>query len=465
MESLDAEFAPQQFIEQMPVSIAIFDNEMRYLAVSRRHLADLAWLFSTDVLTPDTVIGRTFREVSPKMPARWGDAHDRVLAGEELGNEEDFVPRQDGRVVWVRWTMKPWRDSYGQIGGALLFSELVTEQIEIRHALYESESRARATFENAAVGISHVTPDGRFLRFNKALSRILGWPADELITKTVQDITHPEDLPHELAQLQTLNDGKADSFAIDKRDLRKDGTIVWIRRTVGCVRRYDGSVDYFVSVVEDISARKRAEEQVNLLMREAKHRVRNLLGLVQVIARQTAAGGREDFIERFTERIQALAANQDLLGRNQQQGADLADLVRTQLAHFADLVGSRIMVHGPRLRLNAAAAQTIGLALHELATNAGKYGALSTDSGRVDVGWQVDGHILIMSWTERGGPPVQAPDHRGFGTTVIDSMVKRAVSGEVQLNYAASGMEWRLTSPAANVLEQLPKDDGARGAA
>jgi PAS domain S-box-containing protein len=86
--------------------------------------------------------------------------------------------------------------------------------------------------------------------------------ADELITKTIQDITHPDDLPHELAQLQALNDGKADSFAIDKRDLRKDGTIVWIRRTVSCVRSNDGSIDYFVSVVEDISARKRAKEQV-----------------------------------------------------------------------------------------------------------------------------------------------------------------------------------------------------------
>ena len=280
------------------------------------------------------------------MPARWGDAHDRVLAGEELAKEEDFVPRQDGRVVWVRWAMRPWRDSRGQIGGALLFSELVTDQIEIRHALYESESRARAAFENAAVGISHVTPDGRFLRFNKALSRILGWPADELIAKTVRDITHPDDLPHELSQLRDLNDGKVDSCAIDKRDLRKDGTIVWIRRTLSSVRRTDGSIDYFVSIVEDISARKRAEEQVRFLMREARHRVKNLLGLVQAIARQTVASSVKEFIKRFTERLQALAANQDLLGRDERRGADLEVLVRSQLAHFMDLVGSRITARG-----------------------------------------------------------------------------------------------------------------------
>jgi hypothetical protein len=165
MDSLFATHAPQPFIEQMPAAIAIFDGGMRYQAVSRRHLSDLAWLFSTEVLAPDKVIGRTFFEVSPEAPPRWRDAHDRVLAGEELGREEDFVPRKDGRAVWVRWSMGPWRNVHGRIGGALLISELITEQVEIRHALHESEARFRATFENAAVGITHVAPDGNVLSF------------------------------------------------------------------------------------------------------------------------------------------------------------------------------------------------------------------------------------------------------------------------------------------------------------
>jgi len=189
-------------------------------------------------------------------------------------------------------------------------------------------------------------------------------------------------------------------------------------------------------------------------MREVSHRAKNMLSLVQAIARQTAAREPEDFIGRFTERIQVLAANQDLLVRNKWQGVDTEDLVRAQLAHFADLIESRIAVHGPKLRLNAAAAQAVGLALHELATNAGKYGALSTDAGRVDVGWRLGGDIFAMSWTERAGPPVRPPERRGFGSTVIDSMAKRAVSGEVELDYAPSGLEWRLTCPAANALER-----------
>src|SRR6267154_2088933 len=327
-----------------------------------RRPSDLAWLFSTEVLPPDKVIGRTIYEVSPDAPLRWRDVLARVLAGEELSQEEDFVLRKDGRAAWVRWSMRPWRNVHGRIGGALLISEMITEQVEIRHALADSEARFRATFENAAVGITPVAPDGRLLRFNKALSRLLGWPADELITKSVQEITHPEDRAAELAQFKQLEGGRVDSYSMEKRDLRKDGTIVWIRLTRSCVRKSDGSVDYFVAVVEDISARKRAEEQLHLLMREANHRVKNLLSLVQAIARQTAAGNVEGFIARFTERIQALAANQDLLGRDEWQGADLEDLVRAHLAHFADLVGSRITVHGSKLQFNATGAQAIGRA-------------------------------------------------------------------------------------------------------
>jgi two-component sensor histidine kinase len=178
-----------------------------------------------------------------------------------------------------------------------------------------------------------------------------------------------------------------------------------------------------------------------------------MLSVVDAIAHQTAARNPEDFIERFSERIQALSANQDLLVRNEWNGVEIEDLVRAQLAHFADLISSRIGVHGPRLRFTAASAQAIGLALHELATNAGKYGSLSTDKGRVNVCWRIEGDILTMTWTERGGPPVSPPERRGFGTVVIETMAERSVGGSVDLEYASSGVTWRLTCPAANALE------------
>jgi two-component sensor histidine kinase len=129
--------------------------------------------------------------------------------------------------------------------------------------------------------------------------------------------------------------------------------------------------------------------------------------------------------------------------------------VRAQLAHFLDLVGSRIVVDGPLLRLNPASAQAIGLALHELATNAGKYGALSTNSGRVDVCWGTVGDTFSMSWTERDGPPISAPKRLGFGTTVLEAMVTHSLDGAVDLDYASSGVSWRLACPTANALERM----------
>jgi PAS domain S-box-containing protein len=301
MESRLAEREAQLalFVEHAPAAIAMFDDKMRYLAVSCRFLSDYELADSAEV------IGRSHYEVFPDIPPRWREIHARVLAGEELAHEEDFFPRLDGRICWVRWSMKPWRAVNGRIGGAMLFAEVITEQVEAKRALAESDVRFRATFENAAVGIAHLAPDLRWLRANEALCRLLGYPVDELVTKSLQDITHADDLAADLPQIEQMRDGKIDSYDMDKRYLRKDGSIVWARLTVSCVRKGDRSVDYFVSVVEDISARKAHEEQIHLLMREVNHRAKNMFSLVQAIARQTAARQPEDGKESHARDVAA----------------------------------------------------------------------------------------------------------------------------------------------------------------
>jgi len=214
--------------------------------------------------------------------------------------------------------------------------------------------------------------------------------------------------------------------------------------------------------------RHEREEKEHLLMREINHRAKNMLSVVHSIAQQTATQNPEDFVKSFSERIQALSANQDLLVRNEWNGVEIEDLVSAQLAHFADLIGSRVLVDGPRLRLTPASAQAIGLALHELATNAGKYGALSTERGRVDISWGTAGNTFTMSWTERDGPPVSAPERQGFGTAVMEAMAERSVDGTVDLDYPRSGLTWHLSCPAVNALEPGERDqrnrtDGANG--
>jgi two-component sensor histidine kinase len=187
-------------------------------------------------------------------------------------------------------------------------------------------------------------------------------------------------------------------------------------------------------------------------MREVNHRSRNMLGVVDAIAHQTVAGSPEDYVERFSERIRALAAYQDLLVRSEWHGVEIRDLARAQLSLYADLIGSRIVMRGAKLCLNPASAQAIGLALNELATNAAKYGALSSDTGYIDIGWGTDGDTLTISWTEHDGPPVCRPQRRGFGSTVMETMTEQTIGGKVDLDYAPSGVTWRLTCPAANAL-------------
>jgi PAS domain S-box-containing protein len=213
-----------------------------------------------------------------------------------------------------------------------------------------------------------------------------------------------------------------------------------------------------LAVVRDITERKRAETHLQLLMREVDHRAKNILSVVQAIAQRAVASSYQEFISQFRERIRGLSASHGLLVRNEWQNVSLAELARSQLAYVGDLLESRITVHGPDLRITAAAAQTIGMALHELATNAGKYGALSTDTGHVDIVWRLERagagrRRFTIEWSECGGPTVVAPTRRGFGWSVLCQLTKMSLGANVTLEYAPTGVIWRLGCPADRVCE------------
>jgi PAS domain S-box-containing protein len=392
------------------------------------------------------IIGKLFWEAgwwhAPETREWIRKAFERAAAGTSFHGELTYVLK-NGAVGVTDIAFVPIKDEAGHVTSVFVPGTDVTDRAR----------QYRATFENAAVGIAYLSPDVKWLRVNRTFARIVGYTPDELVCKSVQDITHPDDLESSLAEAERLRSGRADSYELEKRYVRKDGTPVWVHITGTAVRRNDGSVDQFVAMIQDITERKEDEEREHLLMREINHRAKNMLSVVDAIAHQTATRNPDDFVERFSERIQALSANQDLLIRNEWKGVDVEDLVLAQLLHFRDLVSTRIAIQGPKLRLKPAAAQAIGLALHELATNAGKYGALSTDSGRVDINSGTHGGTFTMSWTEREGPPTSPPHRRGFGTIVLKDMAERSVGGEVDLDYAPSGATWRLTCPIENALE------------
>jgi two-component sensor histidine kinase len=193
-------------------------------------------------------------------------------------------------------------------------------------------------------------------------------------------------------------------------------------------------------------------------MREACHRAKNLLTVVQVMARHTTDEiDAKAFAERLCQRLAGLAATHDLLVAANWRGVDIRNLARAQLAQFGGLVGTRITLVGPPLRLRPAAAQSIGMALRELTTNAAQYGALSSAAGSLRVEWDVVGTDretrVSMRWSEEREPAPEAPQRRGFGHTATVDMVRRALDADVTLIHRPSGTVWELVSPAAWALE------------
>jgi two-component sensor histidine kinase len=198
-------------------------------------------------------------------------------------------------------------------------------------------------------------------------------------------------------------------------------------------------------------------------MRELNHRSKNMFALVQAVARQTFTAKPDTFLDRFEERMEALAAGQDLLVRNEWKGVDLEELVRSQLAHFKDLIGTLIELKGPPLFISASAAQTIGMALHELATNAGKYGALSCEGGSIEIGWDLEGgetaeETFMIEWREHGGPPVTAPTKQGFGSSILRDVTASNLNAKVELGFPIEGVRWHLRCPAVEVRDANTSD-------
>ncbi len=405
------------------------------------------------------LLARTVLDIThPDDRDRSRELGDRQAAGELVAFDvEKRYIHKDGHVVWARTTVNVIPDGSGRPWRQTSVIQNITARKQAEQELQASKDRLQLAFDATQLGwwqydlLRHVgSGDSRF-------KEIFDMTADEISIEDLMKRVHPDDAERFWADREVaLDPANPKRSANESRIRRRNGEIRWVEahrlayfEGAGPERRAVS----FGGTVQDITERKEREEKEHLLMREINHRAKNMLSVVDAIAHQTATRNPEDFIERFSERIQALSANQDLLVRNEWNGVQIADLVRAQLAHFADLISSRIAMQGPKLRLKPASAQAIGLALHELATNAGKYGALSTDTGRVDVRWGTDGDTLTMSWTERDGPPVSAPKRRGFGTIVMEAMAERSVDGRVDLDYAPSGLTWRLTCPAANALE------------
>ena len=235
--------------------------------------------------------------------------------------------------------------------------------------------------------------------------------------------------------------------------MKADGKICWLSGYGRVLdRQADGKAHRLINVATDITERKAAEAHQRFLLQELSHRSKNLLSIVQAIADQTLRnyGDLKEFQNRFDGRLRGLAASNTLLARGDWRGSSLSALIELQLAPFTELQSPQIEIHGPEVDLTAEAAQAIGLALHELATNAVKYGSLSVPQGRLAISWEVD-HAggLKLDWRERGGPSVTVPKPTGFGHVVMKRMIEQTLHGTVDLDFACEGLHWSLQAPAS----------------
>ena len=443
----ESEIFARTILDASPDCIKVggFDGRIEYVNQNGVCLLDMD--------DSDIVVGRKWEAL---WPASQRQSINQAIAAAELGQVTQFMaeaPTFRGSIRHWDVTVAPVQSAAGRPVKFIASSRDVTDKLAAEKAVRESDTRFRGTFENAAVGIAHAGLDGKLLDVNQRLCDIVGFTREELQAKTLKDITHPDDLTLDRGHVRQILAGELQSYGIDKRYIRKDGSIVWIGLTV-TLRRDDTEAPlYFISIVRDITVRKKSQEHQAFLLRELAHRLKNQLAVIQAMAGQTArsAGSVKEFSASFSQRVQGLAVGIDLLIQGNWTGGNLSDLVLNQLQSFCPS-DDRLMCEGGNVSLSAEAIQAIGLALHELATNAVKHGAWSGTTGTVTVLWRLEkdesASVLRLSWVERGGLAVLKPARKGFGHVVIDRMVAQRLDGTVQLAFDPQGFSWELTIPA-----------------
>ncbi len=338
-----------------------------------------------------------------------------------------------------------------------LIAELQAENQGLRAENDQAKRLLEAATDHALITMNL---GGRITGWNAGARAILGYTESEVLGRSGELIFPHEDRA-EGAFVTELCRAMEEGRALNERwHLRRDGSHFWASGSMTPLLDGDGQMVGFLNVFRDNSAGRTAEERRALLLDEMGHRVKNILATVQAIAAQTLRRGVPDGVrETFTDRLLALARSHDLLIHHAWDGALLAEVVERALLPYGG--AERAAVDGPPVRLPAGAVEMLGLAFHELATNAAKYGALSASEGRIEVGWNlrraVSGTRLAdIVWREHDGPAVTSPLTRGFGSRLLERGVVQDLGGMVKLDFRPEGLECRICLP----IGKTPDGDG-----
>jgi PAS domain S-box-containing protein len=311
--------------------------------------------------------------------------------------------------------------------------------------LARAERRFAAAMNAIADAFYAMDSEWRIVVFNAAAERYFGFPAPQVLSRNLWDVFPQGRGRRYEAMCRKAKEGERSTLVMPSA--LRPGRSVEIT-----FAPWDDGV---CIAITDITDRQSKEAQVRHLMAEVNHRSKNLLSVVQAVARQTAAKSPKDFVSSFEQRLLALAKAQDLLIKGAWRHVWLEDLIRSELEHFAALIGRRVILDGPKVAVTPAAAQGLGMAFHELATNAAKYGALSNDVGAITITWRLEegaGAQLTLAWREVGGPTVTGPVSKGFGSSVIGPMVRSGLGADVDIAFNPEGLTWRFACPAERVV-------------
>ena len=380
---------------------------------------------------------------------------DRIRRNERVDPYETVRMRRDGSLVDVSVSVSPLRNATGEVIGASKIARDISKRKEAECALAERNLHLALAERAALVGRVAYDADSEKLQISAGYAAIHGFPVGtrEIMRSEWKAGVHPDDV----ARLEELrNDAfrtRSNEYSADYRIVRARGEVRWIDARIFIAYREDGRPQRVVGVNIDVTARKRAEEQQRALHAELDHRVKNVLATVSAIATHTkdTSSSMDDFVAALDRRMQSMASTHELLSRARWQGVPLRELVQREIAPYSS--NGNTCIKGSDVILGAEAAQTTALVLHELATNAAKYGALSQPKGRVSVRWyrrrngQGPGPLAI-EWLETGGPVVEVPNNSGYGTSVITELVPYELGGTARLRFSPEGVRCRLDIPA-----------------
>jgi PAS domain S-box-containing protein len=390
----------------------------------------------------------------PAERLRGADLMEMIAEGPDRQASRLFDgPGSAGRDLRLRTSRGELRNVYLSSAPLMIDDKQVHCIIAIDLTRQELRRRHEAIVNSSPDAIYSLDPDGTITTWNQAAEHLYGYSPDEIIGRKVGILFPTQGLGSDVAVqgLTAAQQSQRETIQITKFGKRIDVAI-------SVATFADTDVPEGIAIIaRDISDRNKAQDHIKFLLRESSHRSKNLLAVIQVIASQTAraADTLGQFQSRFSQRLRSMALSHDLLVSEDWKRASLLELVRLQLEPFAG-PGLLLKVEGPNVYISPEAAQHLGLALHELATNASKYGAWSVPAGEVSVTWKVlSGEGLLLSWRERNGPRVERPSHKGFGSTLTEDVIEQALDARVVMDYRPEGLAWTIEMPAHYILDTI----------